>query len=284
MTSKRRKLILNLIGLIAAVALAVILWLAFQMPQVENPQNTASQLPSATLEFDSEELVFTGSGMLDLMEGVHATDGDGTDLTHQVNAVITSSGTLTRKTVRYSVYGANGEVVTRERSLLLQNYTGPSLEVTQPLQFDSAQLPRLIDYLQEEDLLRAVDGYGMEITSQVTCVRESQGGQEYSLTFQIINQFQDSAEQTVTATITGEVRNPSIVLMAEEIQIPVGSEFQPLNYIQSADNGSGSVSVDQIQIDGAVNTNQPGTYRVTYRIYSSDSTARASATLRVIVG
>ena len=155
MTSKRRKLILNLIGLIAAVALAAILWLAFQTPHVENPQNTASQLPSATLEFDSEELVFTGSGMLDLMEGVHATDGDGTDLTHQVNAVITSSGTLTRKTVRYSVYGANGEVVTRERSLLLQNYTGPSLEVTQPLQFDSAQLPRLIDYLQEEDLLRA---------------------------------------------------------------------------------------------------------------------------------
>ena len=221
--------------------------------------------------------------MLDLMEGVCATDGDGTDLTGQVNAVITADGTLTRKTIRYSVYGQNGEVVTRQRSLLLQNYTGPTLEVTQPLQFDSEQLPRLIDYLQEGDLLRAMDGYGMEITGQVTCFRELQGSQEYSLTFRVINQFQDSVERTVSATITGDVSNPSIQLSTQEVQIPVGSSFEPLSYVLAADNGSGSANSGEIQIDSSVNTSQPGSHRVTYRLYNSDSTARTTQVLRVIV-
>lgn len=283
MRSKRRKWALNLIGIAAVLALGAVIWLSFQIPHSSQNNASVSQLPSATLEFDSEELVYTGSGMLDLMEGVCATDGDGTDLTGQVNAVITADGTLTRKTIRYSVYGQNGEVVTRQRSLLLQNYTGPTLEVTQPLQFDSEQLPRLIDYLQEGDLLRAMDGYGMEITGQVTCFREQQGAQEYSLTFRVINQFQDSVERTVSATITGDVSNPSIQLSTQEVQVPVGSSFQPLSYVLAADNGSGSASSDEIQIDSSVNTSQPGSYRVTYRLYNSDSTARTTQVLRVIV-
>ena len=283
MRSKRRKWALNLIGIAAVLALGAVIWLPFQIPHSSQNNASVSQLPSATLEFDSEELVYTGSGMLDLMEGVRATDGDGTDLTGQVNAVITADGTLTRKTIRYSVYGQNGEVVTRQRSLLLQNYTGPTLEVTQPLQFDSEQLPRLIDYLQEGDLLRAMDGYGMEITGQVTCFRELQGSQEYSLTFRVINQFQDSVERTVSATITGDVSNPSIQLSTQEVQIPVGSSFEPLSYVLAADNGSGSANSGEIQIDSSVNTSQPGSYRVTYRLYNSDSTARTTQVLRVIV-
>lgn len=283
MRSKRRKWTLNLIGIAAVLALGAVIWLSFQIPHSSQNHDSVSQMSPATLEFDSEELVYTGSGMLDLMEGVRATDGDGTDLTAQVNAVITADGTLTRKTIRYSVYGQNGEVVTRQRSLLLQNYTGPTLEVTQPLQFDSEQLPRLIDYLQEGDLLRAMDGYGMEITGQVTCFREQQGQQEYSLTFRVINQFQDSVERTVSATITGDVSNPSIQLSTQEVQIPVGSSFEPLSYVLAADNGSGSANSGEIQIDSSVNTSQPGSYRVTYRLYNSDSTARTTQVLRVIV-
>lgn len=266
------------------MALIAVVWLAFQPPRWQEDFSDTSEIPSAVLEVDSSELVYTGSGVLDLLEGVHATDGNGDDLTDQVNGVITSSGTLTRKILRYSVYGENGEVVTAQRTLVLQNYTGPSLAVSQPLQLDSSQLPRLIDYLKEEGLLTALDGYGREITDQVTCVREFLGGQEYSLTFQVINQFQDSAEQTVTATISGQMSNPTIRLRTEEIQIPLGSEFSPWDYIQTADNGSGSVSTDQIQIQGSVNTTQAGVYSVTYRLYSTDGTARASATLRVTVG
>lgn len=278
-----KNIILNAIGIGATIGLGIVFWLSTQTPSATQPSTQTSGTTSASLEFDSEELVYSGIGMLDLMEGVHATDSDGTDLTDEVNAVITADGTLTRKTVRYSVYGANGEVVTRQRSLLLQNYTGPTLEIAQPLQFNSAELSRLIDYLQEEDLLRAVDGYGMEITGQVTCVREHQGQQTYDLTFQVINQFQDSVERTVSATITGEVNNPSIQLVTDETQISVGTDFQPLAYVMSANDGSNGANLDQIQIDSTVNPNQPGRYRVTYQLYSSDHTAKTTAVLQVTV-
>ncbi len=42
-------------------------------------------------------------------------------------------------------------------------------------------------------------------------------------------------------------------------------------------------NLDQIQIDSTVNPNQPGRYRVTYQLYSSDHTAKTTAVLQVTV-
>ena len=59
MRSKRRKWALNLIGIAAVLALGVIILLSFQIPHTSQNQVSVSQLSSATLEFDSEELVYS---------------------------------------------------------------------------------------------------------------------------------------------------------------------------------------------------------------------------------
>ena len=97
----RRKLT-ALIGVCALVLLGILMLRAIRMDRVgyrEQAALSGEMIATAaqSLAFQREELVYDGRGELDLMEGVTATDVDGSDITEQVNAVITGRSDVSRK-------------------------------------------------------------------------------------------------------------------------------------------------------------------------------------------
>lgn len=280
----RRRTLQNIIGL-ASLFLLIALF-CMVSPKIgrmtENEKKKTSSNIDAELYFDSEELRYDGVGILDLMEGVHARSADGKDLTDKVNATITSDGTLGRKTVRYMLIDDDCQI-SKKRTLVMENYRGPTLEVMSQLRLRADDLDDLINVLHESGLLSASDGYGADITGQVTCLREHQAGSEYKMTFRVINSYLDETEQTVKAHIYGEVKDPVIKLSQTELMLPLNSEFQPLSIVAFADDGSGNTAYDRIRIETSLNTAVPGSYRVAYELYSTDKTAKTTEVLKVKV-
>ena len=272
----------NVIGVVSLILIAA-LWFCVRHAGSYQNKEIKQQQTDLTLQFDSDEWVYDGTEPLNLLEGVRASDQSGTDLTQEVSAVITADGTLQRKKVRYLLCGDNGSRTTCTRTLIMKDYHGPSLHVTNPLHLDQEDLDRLIDVMTEQGQLTADDGFGHDISSQVTCVRERIQDQQYTMRFQVINAFQDAADATVKAYITGDVKDPIIQLGQDSIVLAAGDQIDPLSFVAFADDGSGSCQMDDIQVETSLNTMNPGNYQVVYHLYNGDKTAKTTAVLQVTV-
>lgn len=283
MKRKNNRVIWKLvIGIAAILCIAALLFFAGRKDRQKAGETAATKALEVTISFETEELVYDGSRVLDLMEGVSAADQEGNDKTGEVEAALLSGDSLTQKRIRYRLFDENGREVTRERRLVLKGYTGPTVTVTDNLELEASELTDLIGVLGEEKKLSAQDGFARDITDQVTCKRKKTGDGVYEMEFQVRNEFQDVDQVTVTAHIEGEVSDPVIELYEDEVLLTVGSEWDPYSYVEQADDGMGD-ALDQVQVDSSVNTAVPGTYHVVYQLDSHDHTAETSAVLRVIV-
>ncbi len=269
----------GLLGVLAILLLGLLFLAARQLEsQTGSQHDTLGE--DATITVADESLTYDGSGLINYLDGVTASDDDVTDLSDQMNYIIVSDGN--QKYVQYSVSGQNGQVVYARRPLVLENYQGPSLEVSDPLRFDAEALNQLVPYLAEQGDLKALDGFGQDQTSSVSYRRTKEGTGRYLIQFTYTNAFQDSVSQTVNAYISGEVSDPSIELVQNSVVLSVGSSFVPTDFILSANDGTQS-AVDRVQISNYVNTAVPGKYRVVYELTSADGTAYTSCALEVEV-
>lgn len=271
---------------ILSVFLLLILFGAAVFQDEKNQSDSVEKekkVSGISLEFQTEELVYDGSGDLDLLEGVTAADKDGNDLTSEVNAVITGDGNRNRKQVRYTVFSPSGEEATAQRTLILEDYEGPQIDVSANLELDAQELSDLIQNLQERGEIKGENGFGVDITDQITWKREKISKGVYLLTFSLDNAYLDHTEQKVQAQISGEVKDLTLTLIQNRIEIPVGAEFSPWDYLEEAhDPDFGSVA-DRVQISNMVNVGVPGTYSVVYSVISVDGTQSAEAVLSVTV-
>lgn len=281
-----RQKIFKGMGILAAVLLAVLLGVSFQRDTKEQGQKTAESETEdgAFLEFDPEELVYDGSGSLDLLHGVKAVDEDGTDITSQVNAVITGDSQRNRKRLRYSVFSASGREITAERTLVMKDYQGPEITLSErELSLETSDLDDLVSSLQKDGKIKGADGYGQDITSQITWKREKISGRTYRLTFQLENAYLDQTQAEATAKISGEVQDITLTLAENRITIPQGTGFSPIDYLEEArDPAFGSIA-DRVWISSNVDVNRPGSYSVVYSVTSVDNTQTAKNVLTVTV-
>ena len=134
------------------------------------------------------------------------------------------------------------------------------------------ELPDLIGILQEDGRLRAGDGFGLDITENVTCKRTWLSGENYTILFRVSNGYGDMAEAMVSAVISGEVEHPELELSAISVTIPVGEAFDPYSYILSARDSDGTDRQGDVQVGTVPDTSVPGTYQVAYTLtFHSDS-------------
>lgn len=279
---KNRKVVRNVIGLAALVLLAGLVILAYT---VQKPKTAAHNDPDSThgtITFQND-LTYDGAGTLDLLAGVLADDGMGKNVTDQVDAVITSEGTMGRKTVRYTFIDAGGNTVTAKRSLIMNRYHGPVLEVGDGISLSAEDLKDTVNVLKAQKKLWAENGYGKDITAAVRCLRVHLNGTAYEMTFTVTNEFSDTVSVTKTVHITGDIPDPKITLTQSSVTVPEGSMFDPEAWIESADDGSGPVPTEAVEIRSAVDTSCPGAYTVTYRLYSADNSAYVETVLKVNV-
>lgn len=237
----------------------------------------------AVLEFESEELVYSGSGKLDLMDGVRAESSLGEDLTSQVSAVLTGEGTENKKTVRYTVFDSQGKEVSRTRTLLLKDYQGPQIQAEDSLELTAEDLENLIETLEKRGEIKGEDGFGMDITDQITWKRKKLSTGRYLLTFTLSNDYLDTVQKEAEAYIEGEPQDIQLTLAEDSVTIPLGAEFSPWDYVLAAQDPSFGSIADRIQISSSVDVSVPGNYYVVYTAESVDQTQTAEAVLRVTV-
>ena len=280
------------IGAAAAVLLAAVLvislWIG-RRQQTETPGE--EQGGTVRLEFENEALHYDGTGALNLMEGVRAVDADGSDVTDQVTAVVSAGDNITEKRIRYSVFSGDGEETVGYRQLILENYMGPTIETADTLSLEAEELADPAVHLSESGQMTVQDGFGKDAADQVTWIREKTAPGTYDITFtyvnqfsdtaeRYVNQFSDTAERTVPVSVNGETEDLTITLLTEEAVIPLGSEFDPEDYLEISDPTG---SAGSVQVTGEVDTEREGRYSVYYTVISSDRTQRAGVLLKVEV-
>lgn len=280
MNNRVIRIFFNVLGVIASVLLAAFFVFVYVLPHDYGPviEEQASSEAQGDISFMSDEIVFDGTGVLDLMTGVFVDDGNGNDITSKATAVITAEGTTNRKIVSYSCIDAYGNTLTARRTLVMENYVGPSIELRQSLTLDAERLGNLITYLQSENLLVAYDGYGKNITQKVSCQREKLSDGNYKFTFRVANDYGDEKAVSVNATIIGNANDPDFELYSDAVSISKDSVFEPIKYVVSQ-----TANVGRIIANESVDTTVPGEYKVTYTAYSTDNTAKTTKVMIVTV-
>ena len=275
----------NIFGLVAILLCIGAFFLTRYHSQIFNNKYVSQTQQSGEIgsfEFVSDEIVYDGHGELDLMDGVKAYNGEGKDVTNKVSAIVTAEGTMGRKIVRYSFEDTSGKMITKKRTLVLKNYKGPSLEVSNSIKINAKNLKDIISVLHGSNELKANDGYNKDITSSVTCIREKLYTNTYKITFNVTNSYGDSVSKSTEVFITGEVKDPEIKLAQDSVKIRKGSNFNPESLVTYAFDGN-TEGINNIEINSKIDTEKPGTYSVIYSIYNSNRTAVATKKLTVVV-
>ena len=232
---KRKLFFLHALGVLAAILLGVLLMYAVQ----QRPEQVNSALSQKTqkcqIQWSPEILVYDGTSELDIMQGVLVTDEDGNDRTSDARAVLQNTEQLNQKMIYYSLNGYSEKLTDQGRMLLLENYTGPTIQVDSEVQLTVTQLGNLPGVLAERKQLEADNGYGKEITGQVSWYREKTAEGEYSIFFTVSNEFGDVATAQCRAYIDGVKDDIVLTLRQEQISISQNEPFVPLDWVLEAE-------------------------------------------------
>ena len=280
---KRKLFFLHALGVLAAILLGVLLMYAVQ----QRPEQVNSALTKKTqkcqIQWSPEILVYDGTSELDLMQGVLVTDEDGNDRTSDARAVLQNTEQLNQKMIYYSLNGYSEKLTDQGRMLLLENYTGPTIQVDSEVQLTVTQLGNLPGVLAERKQLEADNGYGKEIMGQVSWYREKTAEGEYSIFFTVSNEFGDVATAQCRAYIDGVKDDIVLTLRQEQISISQNEPFVPLDWVLEAEDANGENLIDGVEVEGTVNSSVPGNYTITYRLTSLDGRQCATRNLSVKV-
>lgn len=280
---KRKLFFLHALGVLAAILLGVLLMYAVQ----QRPEQVNSALSQKTqkcqIQWSPEILVYDGTSELDIMQGVLVTDEDGNDRTSDARAVLQNTEQLNQKMIYYSLNGYSEKLTDQGRMLLLENYTGPTIQVDSEVQLTVTQLGNLPGVLAEWKQLEADNGYGKEITGQVSWYREKTAEGEYSIFFTVSNEFGDVATAQCRAYIDGVKDDIVLTLRQEQISISQNEPFVPLDWVLEAEDANGENLIDGVEVEGTVNSSVPGNYTITYRLTSLDGRQCATRNLSVKV-
>ena len=280
---KRKLFFLHALGVLAAILLGVLLMYAVQ----QRPEQVNSALSQKTqkcqIQWRPEILVYDGTSELDIMQGVLVTDEDGNDRTSDARAVLQNTEQLNQKMIYYSLNGYSEKLTDQGRMLLLENYTGPTIQVDSEVQLTVTQLGNLPGVLAEWKQLEADNGYGKEITGQVSWYREKTAEGEYSIFFTVSNEFGDVATAQCRAYIDGVKDDIVLTLRQEQVSISQNEPFVPLDWVLEAEDANGENLIDGVEVEGTVNSSVPGNYTITYRLTSLDGRQCATRNLSVKV-
>lgn len=280
---KRKLFFLHALGVLAAILLGVLLMYAVQQRPEQVNTALSQKTQKCQIQWSPEILVYDGTSELDIMQGVLVTDEDGNDRTSDARAVLQNTEQLNQKMIYYSLNGYSEKLTDQGRMLLLENYTGPTIQVDSEVQLTVTQLGNLPGVLAERKQLEADNGYGKEITGQVSWYREKTAEGEYSIFFTVSNEFGDVATAQCRAYIDGVKDDIVLTLRQEQVSISQNEPFVPLDWVLEAEDANGENLIDRVEVEGTVNSSVPGNYTITYRLTSLDGRQCATRNLSVKV-
>lgn len=212
-----------------------------------------------------------------LLQGLTATDkkdGDVTDsLVVESVTMLESSGTVM---VRYAAFDAAGNVARAERKAVYTDYVSPRFTLSKPLVYVQGVN---FDVLSN---IGATDVFDGDIQHRVraTVLGEnpvSQAG-THVVQFQVTNSLGDTQTKSFTVEVmAGDPYTAEMGLSQYIVYLPVGAAFNPASYLQSFTYQRNQVELSgmvpagfDLETKGVVQTQNPGTYTVSYTLTYTD--------------
>ncbi len=215
--------------------------------------------------------------MFDILKGVSASDKNDGDLTSKIKVEgtvdVNKIGTYK---LTYSVSDKAGNKVSKQRNVTVVDKVSPVINGVKNYE---------IPFGQEFDSLKGVaatDNYDGDLTSEIKVEGEVNVEKAgiYSLTYSVSDQSGNNV--SVKRTVTVIDSTAPVLSGVEDIQINFGEDFNPLKGITASDNSDGDIT-SKIKVDGTVDINKAGSYKLTYSVSDvSGNTVTADRTVTVI--
>ncbi len=265
---------------IAVLALLCVCTLAYFWTELRYNEANDKEPPQIQCETELLELSVTSDPSA-LLQGMTASDAQDGDLTGEI--MLSSKSYFLEPGIfeaEYVVFDSHQNFCQVTRRICYTDYTSPQFTLTQPLVFLRGQNIRYLSYVTAEDVL---DG---DISDQIKVLASDVSNYTVG-TYPVLLEVTNSHGDTVQVELMVEVRdkdssNVSISLSEYLTYLSAGETFDPYRLITgvSASDG-GSVSAEQVQVLGTVDTQTPGSYQL---IYSLDTDGyRGQTRLTVVV-
>lgn len=203
----------------------------------------------------------------DLLAGVTASDPQDGDLTDRilVGSVSKLIGNDTAK-VTYLVFDSDNNSASRVRWIRYTDYRKPTLEVTAPLNFAAVSSGTIVKNLKATDVLDGDLSKSIRISVLSTTGRPN----VYAVTAQVTNSMGDTALVQLPVIVEEYAAARPVVTLTEQlVYLSAGSGFDARSFLASAECAGRSVPLEDVTVEGTVDTDTPGNYWVYYS-YTAD--------------
>ena len=219
----------------------------------------------------------------ELLQGVTAYDPQDGDLTGQV-IVASISKLISNDTakVTYLVFDSDDNMASYVRRIRYYDYRKPTFAIDPrlPLVYPNSAEVSVLDRVTAQDV---VDG---DISQQirVSTLAATDDPEVFDITLQVTNTMGDTAWLRLPVQKLGaDSGRPTVELKEYLLYAEKETRFDPVSYLSTVRLASGEQAVlEDVKIEGEVDTSQVGTYRVTYSYHDNGSVGKAFLTVVVL--
>lgn len=241
---------------------------------------TDTKAPEITMSSDVLEVSVEDpkSALLQGMTATDKKDGDVTDtLVVESVTMLESSGTVL---VRYAAFDAAGNVARAERKAVYTDYVSPRFTLAKPLVYVQGVSFDILSNIGATDVF---DG-DIQHRVRATVLGEdpvTQAG-THVVQFQVTNSMGDTQTKSFPVEVmTGDPYTADMELSQYIVYLPVGASFNHASYLQSFTYQRNRVALPgmvpagfDLETKGMVQTQNPGTYTVSYTLTYTDRDER----------
>ncbi|MBC1286830.1 DUF5011 domain-containing protein [Listeria booriae] len=214
----------------------------------------------------------------DALAEVSAADKEDGDLTNAIK--ITANNVNTNKEgiyqITYSVTDSDDNTTTKDVTVIVTSNEKPAIQAEDQTIKKGTKFDPIAD-------VTATDQEDGDLTKTIEVIRNTVDTTKegtYQVSYEVIDSDGNIAYKTITVTVTS---NEKPTIAAEDQVITVGDNFYPQQLATSTDKEDGDLTKQIEVISNTVDTSQPGTYKVVYRVTDSDNnTVEKTITVTVL--
>lgn len=213
---------------------------------------------------------------LDLLKGVTASDKEDGNLTNRIevtdNVDITKPGTYQ---ATYTVEDNSRFSVSKTVKVTVKGVPEPTINAS------DIEIPQYTSFNPKE-YANAVDPVEGNITDKIIVVEDNVKPDvigEYEVTYSVTNNYQKTVTKTIKVNV---VKNAEPVIVANDRNILLNSTFNPKEGVTAIDKEDGNLTSSIIVVKDNVNSQELGTYQVTYQV-TDNANQTVTKTINVTV-